>query len=798
LAIGIAASTAIFSVVDTILIRPLPYGEPERLVVASVELRKRNTRELPLSGPDFLDLRSRARSTVEDFGAVLTARTLLAQTDGSLEQVRFAAASPNFFRLLRRPIALGRDFVDQDGQVLASEIDTGPGIPFVRRLSTVAILSHEYWLRRYGGDRGVLGTRLATSEGPGAEIVGILAPGTELAFPPRLGVERLPDVWLAARIPYDATQRAAFAYRVIGRLRHGASVDAARNEVAGIAAQFRGEFSLWQSADFRITVESLDQHLVAEIAPVLLTLMGATLVFLLIACVNVTNLLVVQASYREREFAVRSALGATRAQLIRQVIVEALLLSGVATVTSVFLAWGGVRALVAIAPADLPRVESVSFDAIALGFAALLGSLVAVAIAVAPALRGSRTNVLSLLRAEGRTLTIGSGHVLRIAVVAEVALSFVLVIGSGLMLRSVSELRRIDPGFEPQDLLTFQVLTPRQPTPGGREAQMRELRRRLSGLPGVVAATAASPFPLADPFNPIRWGTEESLADESKFQAADYQVLLPGYFEVLKTRVIAGRSFADADNTAERAVVIVDESLANKAFGAESAVGKRILVRIRTANPEWVEVIGIVAHQRASALTTPGREQIYFTDGFLGHGASGRWAIRTMSDPIAYEGAVRAVAGDLGRVVITEMRSMDALVARAGARTQFTFALILILAVMSLILALVGIYGVLSTHVRLRTAEVGARMALGAEPGRILALVLRQGLLLVGVGVAVGIFAALLVTKLMTTMLVAVEPTDIVTFATTTITYGVVATVACLIPARRAANLDPVAALRGD
>lgn len=798
IALGIAASTAVFSVTEAILLRPLPYANPERLVVASAEMRKRNTRDLPLSGPDFLDLRASANASFEDFAAVLTGRTLLSQSDGTLEQIRFAAVSSNFFRVLGRPIALGRDFADADGEPLPA--NAGQGVPLVRRASTVAILSHEYWLRRFGGDSGVLGQRLETDGGAGARIVGVLAPGAELIFPPALGVERLPDVWLSARIPYDATQRAVFAYRVVGRLKEGVAIERAQAEVAEVAAGLRSSFPLWQSAEFGIVVDALDAYVAAEVEPAILTLLGAALCLLLIACANVANLLLVQASYREREFAVRSSLGAMRSGLIRQMLVQALLLAGIATATGTTLAWVGLPVLLSVAPANLPRVDAVAFNAAAFGFALILGLAAAGVAGILPALRGSRADVMALLRTDGRTPALGVSRWLRGVLVVQIAVSFVLLIGSGLMLRSFAALQRFDPGFDADQVLTFQVIGVRQGAlPEQRQTSVRDIYAALDAIPGVRNVTSASPYPLAEPFYPIRWGTDGALVDESRFQAADYQVVLPGYFDALKTRLIAGRTFTDADNAPERGVVIVDRLLAEKAFGSDSAVGKRLLVRIRTAQAEWVDVIGVVAHQRASSLTEVGREQIYFTDGFLGHGATSRWAIRTSGPREGYEGAVRAaIAGVSRQLVVAEMQPMDALVQRSQARTRFSFILIAVLASIAAVLAAVGLYGVLSTIVRQRTIEVGARMALGAEPRSILTLILRQGLLLSVIGITIGFVGALLVTRLMSGMLVAVEPTDSVTFLVTACVYMVVAALACLLPARRAANLNPVVALRGD
>ena len=377
--------------------------------------------------------------------------------------------------------------------------------------------------------------------------------------------------------------------------------------------------------------------------------------------------------------------------------------------------------------------------------------------------------------------------------VAEVALSFVLLIGSGLMIRSFIALQHIEPGYNPHQLLTF-LLLGGQATQGSQE---REILIALQNVPGVQSATAATPFPLTGGYGPIRWGLEPALSDPSKFQAADIQVVLPGYFATMRTPIVAGRTFTDADNAPERKVVVIDQMLAAKAFPRESAIGKRILVRVQTPEPEWVEVIGVVPHQRNTSLADPGREQVYFTDGFVGHGAVARWAIRTAGDPAQYAGAVRAAIKKLGpHLMLTEMQPMDVLMDQARASTRFSLLLIGVFAVVAALLAGVGLYGVLSTVVRQRTAEIGVRMALGAAPASIFQLVVGRGLGLSAVGIALGLAAALQLTQVMTSMLVGVKPADPLTFAAIVVLFLVISAVASWLPARRAAALDPTAALR--
>jgi putative ABC transport system permease protein len=434
-----------------------------------------------------------------------------------------------------------------------------------------------------------------------------------------------------------------------------------------------------------------------------------------------------------------------------------------------------------------------------LSFSILAGLASAVIFGLVPAIRSARPDLIQSLRASGRTAGLGGGHVLRNAVVvAEVALSFVLLIGSGLMFRSFLALQRVDPGFDANNLLTFQVLGARRgQTPPQRAAVQRDLQNGLRAIPGVQVVSAGAPFPLTGGFNSIRWGKAEALGDTSKFQAVDNQFVLPGYFETIRTPLLAGRVFTDADNAPDRNLVIVDQFLAAKAFPGESAIGKRILIRVRTLEPEWVEIVGVVGHQRNVSLAEDGREQIYFTDGFIGHGAANRFAIRTSGDPASYSSAVRAEIARVDKnLIVNELQPMQALVHKAQSGTRFSLLLIGLFAVIAAFLAGVGLYGVLATVVRQRTAEIGVRMALGAAPATIFKLIVGHGLSLSGIGIVAGLIAAIALTRIMTSMLVGVKATDPTTFAAMAVLFIVIAALASWLPARRAASLDPNSALR--
>jgi putative ABC transport system permease protein len=801
IALGIGASTAIFSVVNAVLLRPLPYRDPERLAVMYMDLRARNSLAMPLSNENFIDIRDGSKGSFEDMAAFRTGRQVIPGKDGTPEQVRLGFATVNLFRMMGGGIAPGRDFNEEDGRPQpAPPVPQAGGAPATQGpppLPVVAIISHEYWQRHYGSDPKAIGERIPG--GPRPEIVGVLAPGFEILFPPGTNVEPRPDIWIALRLNYNNANRNTFGLRPIGRLKPGATLARAQEEVEAVAAKIRNDHPVSKGSGFYARLEPMHKTLVEEVRPALLALMGAVIFLLLIACANVANLLLVRASLREPELAVRAALGAGRWRVVRQMLAEAILLTAIGTVAGVALAWAGIRQLLAIAPANLPRLETIRIDPIVLLFTAGAALLAAFIFGMVPASSAFRMDLMNALGGSARTAGLrGGGRLFRNAVViVEVALCFVLLVGSGLMFRSFLELQRIDPGFDPRGLLTFQVLGGRPgQTAEQRQSTGKQLADRFYAIPGTQSVTASFPYPLSGNFSTIRWGLEEALADNSKYQAVDWQLVRPGYFEAMKTPLIFGRTFTEADNDPKRNLVVVDTILAGKAFPNQSAVGKRILIRIRTPEPEWVEIIGVVGHQRVTSLAEAGREQVYFAEGFLGFGAN-RWAIRTSGDPSQISGAVRAAVADVDpQFLVTDLQPMDALVWKAQAGTRFSLMLIGVFAVMAALLVSVGLYGVLSTVVRQRTAEIGVRMALGASPGNILRFVVGHGLRLSAAGIVLGFIGALALTRGMTTMLVGVRPSDPLTFVVMSVVFFLIAALSSWLPARRAAGLDPTAALR--
>src|SRR5215471_8593048 len=703
IALGVGASTAIFSVTNAVLLRPLPYRDPDRLVVVASDLRKRNVRDFPLSNADYIDLREGTKSAFDDLAGVFTFPLTLLREDGTPEQTKAAVVTTNFFRLLGGGIAYGRDFNDDDA--VPNPPPPPPGVqqqgPPPQRLPVHAILSYEYFQRRYGGDPSVLGRSMSFAGGPPGPtpiIVGVLQPHFQLYFPPDAQTIAAPDIWIANRLGYDADQRNGVSIRAVGRLRPGVTPRQAQAESEKVAASERAQFPIIGTADYHIRVEPMRQHMVAEARPAILALMGSVIFLLLVACANIANLLLVRASLRNRELAVRAALGASRWKLMSPILAEAVWLAALGTIGGLALAWAGIRELRSLAPADLPRLDTITIDTSVLVFTALAGLAAAVLFGMTPAVRASRPRLMNVLGGASRNTGLGSGSMMRNTVVTvEVALSFVLLVGSGLMFRSFLELQRIDPGFDSRNLLTF-VLNGNNgaATPAANAAFVRQVEDRLRAIPGVQSVTGSFPFPLAGRYRPIRWGLGEALSDPSKYQAVDFQIVVPGYFESMRTPLLAGRTFTDADNAADRRLIIVDDFLAKKAFPGESAVGKRILIRLRTPEPEWMEIIGVVGHVRQTSLAVPGREQVYFTDGYGGSGVAYSWALRVAGNPASFASQVRAAIKDLsGRLLVTNLQPAEQLVTQSQSQTTFSLLLIGIFSIVAGTLTGVGLYGVL-------------------------------------------------------------------------------------------------------
>jgi predicted permease len=800
IALGIGATSAIFSVVNAVLLRPLPYNDAARLGTVWNDMRNRNVVDFPIAPGDFFDLQTQLTQFDGLVGLNTFRPTIGGDGQGDSEQVVGAGATTNIFTLLGHRIHLGRNFVPEDGtpQQAPPQGDAvpAPGAP-PPPLPNMAILSYEFWQRRYGGDESIVGKSIEFGNGR-ADIVGVLAPRFELLFPPGTNVDPRPDIIVANRVNYETGSRNNVFLRVIAKLKPGVTFDQAQSELDRLSADLRSRFPIKQTANSNLRIEPMHTDLVADVRPQLVALMGAVIFVLLIACANVANLLLVRASARERELAVRAAIGGNQWRIIRQLIAESVVLAAIGGAAGLLLAQFGIDALIQLSPEGLPRATAVSLDGTVLGFTALAAFAASLIFGVLPAWKASRPDVMEVLRSSGRLVGGSSGRWLRDgAVVAEVALAFVLLVGSGLMIRTFMALQNANPGFDPENVMTFLIQNNRAQGAEARAAFQRTMLERLKAVPGVVDSTSAGPIPLDGGNSAARFGPLEAATDPAKFQQATTYFVQPNFFSFAKTPIIAGRAFTDADNRPEARVIIIDELIAAQLFPNGNAIGQRMLARVITNEAEQYEVIGVVKHQRHTTMMNDGEEGMYFPDGYGGFGAAFRWAVRTSGDPNAITGALRgALAQHDPRLLLTEPRTWRSYFDEHVAPTRFALILIGVFAGVAAILAMIGLYGVLATTVRQRTTEIGVRMAFGATQGSILSLIIGQGLRLSIGGIVLGVIAAIALTRVMASLLVGVTATDPVTFVAMAIIFALVATFAAWIPARRAAALNPNVALR--
>ncbi len=800
LALGIGASTAIFSVVNAVLLKPLPYAQADRLVIVTSDMRNRHVYDFQIAPGDLKDIRDQVKA-LDGVAGVFTFATPMTGDESDPVQIHGGIATANLFSLLGVKMAAGRDFTDDDATPPPPAPAPLPGTtaapPPPVQLS--GIISYQFWQRRYGGDPKIIG-KLVTVGGNRVQIVGVAGPEFELLFPARDNITRAPDMLTAARVDLNETLRINVIFRLVARLKPGASVGTAQAQLDALAESLRQRFTIKRTAGVYFRVMPMHENLVADVRPIVLALMGAVVFVLLISCANVANLILVRTSRRERELAVRAALGGSRARLVRQMLAEALVLSVGGSLLGLALASAGVNLLLTIGPASLPRVQDVRLDPTVLVFTIVAGLVSAALFGVVPALRASRPDLIGTLRQGGRTSELGAGRILRNGVVmAEVALAFVLLIGSGLMFRSFLTLVNTKPGYDASGLETLFAVQANKALPADRRAWVDAVHQRLAAIPGVTGVSFVFPLPLDGNVANVRWGTESAVTDPSTFQQADLEIATPGYFDVMHIRLIDGRDFTEADNIPKGTAIIIDDVLAAKAFPGEHAVGKRLYMRSRGNDPEWMDIIGVVAHTRQYDLALDGREQMYMVDGEFGFGAGSRWVIRTNGDPAQLAGPARAALAAVDPLVaVADVKPMSDYVTVARGPTRFALLLIGIFAGIAVALSGVGLYGVLSTVVRQRTAEIGVRMALGSSKQDIFRLVIGQGMRLSGAGIGLGLVAAFALTRVMRSMLVGVAPTDPATFGAVALLFVLIAATACWLPARRAAGLDPITALRDE
>jgi len=773
LALGIGANTAIFSVVDAVLLRPLPYADQDR-IVSIQNLWRTSGQRGQASAPDFHDWHDRARS-LDAMAAYVGGQTSV-NVGGSADYAVVSRATPEFFAVFGVHPEVGR---------LLSDEEQRAGGPLT------AVVSHAFWVTKLGGDRAAIGRTLKFAQRI-YTIVGVLPP--DFRFP------NTTDVWTAWWVFPETQSRSAHNYEVVGHLRPGVSLEQAQSELETIAAQLERAYP--QSNENKgIVASRLLDRTVRDVRGTLALIFGVVVVVLLIACANVSNLLLARATSRTRELGVRAALGASRSRVIRQLVTESVLLALLAGVASVLIAAWGIRGLVAVAPAGLPRIADVHVDLRVLLFASSVSLVASLVFGLAPALHASRSDLNEVIKQGSRTMTGGSSGRLRASlIVFETAAAVVLVIGAGLLIRSFAALSGVDLGFRTERLLVADTAVPIAGTAAAPEAVRfyHALVPELAALPGVEAASAVMGVPTRTRSNggyAVEGGpTFEQMGVRSP--QAIFTIATPGYFSTLGVPILEGRDFIDADNDSAPLVTVVNEALARQSFPNGDAIGHRI--RSGYDGTGFMTIVGIVANMRSSSPSEPPKPQIFmpFQQHPIGS-TSLNLVIRTaLADPLALGPTIAQKVRALNSDVPVRMSTMDATIERAMSTSRFQTLLLGLFAAVALVLAMAGVYGIVSFTVSQRTSELGLRMALGAQRREIVALTLASGLRLTVLGVAIGWLASLGLARLVAAMLFATSAHDPLIFGAVPMVLLAVAALASMAPALRAARVDPVVALR--
>jgi putative ABC transport system permease protein len=777
LALGIGASTAIFTVVDAALLRGLPYKSPEQLYHLWEKRPQQEFSQREFSYPDYQDYQ---QNGVFEGIAAYTGGGGIMSGRGEPERIFSPAATANFFSVLGVEPAIGRTF------------QPGEDKPGSQR---VAVLTYGMWQRRFGGDAGILGQSL-TINGESYIVVGVLPAGFQFAL-------RQADLWVPYQ-PNEAqlTRRFMHGTNVIGRLKSGVSVDQAQTELDVIAKRIEHEHNQ-SHAGTGVRLVPLQEQFVGNVKPILLVLLGAVGFVLLIACANVASLLLTRSLSRQKEVAIRSALGASRWRVIRQMLTESVLLSLTGGVAGLLIAYLGVDALAAALPESqlnsLPFLKSLHIDARILGFSFGLSLLTGMLFGLAPALQSSRLDLNEVLKEGGRTTSGGERHRLRSAfVMAEIALAVVLLVGAGLMMKSLLRLLQTNVGFNPQNVLTMTLALPpsKFSEPTALMSFHQQLKERVQSLPGVSGAGTVNILPLQGG-NTTRFLVEgDPIPAPGQEIEANIRVVDETYFQTLGIPLMAGRTFDERDRADAPGVVIIGKTLADRIFAGRDPIGRRINYASIQGPPDLI--VGVVGDVKIAGLDEAIRPVLYYPFR-QSPSTFTNLVVRTNADPALLASAIRNEIRLLEPdVALFSVRVMEELIADSPAAfmRRFPALLIGIFAGVALLLASIGIYGVVSYSVSQQTHYIGVRMALGAQPSDILKMVLKQGLGVSLVGMAIGVLAALALMRLLRSLLYEVQTNDLGTFAFVVGTLFVVALLASYIPARRATKVDPLVALR--
>ncbi|HKS06688.1 MAG TPA: ABC transporter permease [Gemmatimonadaceae bacterium] len=782
LALGIGANTAIFSVVNAVLLRPLPLANPEQLVTVFHFYPNLNNLEAPVSAPGYRDYRTRpsfASAAVQmQWAPTLTG-------DANPERLTGSRVSADWFTTMGVLPFAGRPLRPDEDEVGKNR---------------VVVLSYGLWQRLFGGDASVTrGGKTMSLNGEPYEIVGIM-PATFRDF-----WNRQAELWTPLALPpenFTDNRRTNEFLAFTARLKPGVTVDAMKKEMSAYAEQLKTDFPNNYGRQWTLLGRSLNEQATGRIDFQLYVLLGAVAFVLLIACANVANLMLVRAASTHKESVIRTALGASRAQLIRLLLTESVVLAMIGAALGLALAMVGVRAIVALSPNSLPRSDEIGVDPMVLLFTFGIAVIAALVFGLVPALHSSRTNLHETLKEGGRGSSAArrSQGVREALVVTQMALALVLLVGAGLLLKSFGRLTNVDPGFNPDRLLTFNLALPRTKyrTDTSYRAFYDEALTRIGGVAGVQAVGLTSDLPFSGGWSTGSFAVEGYQPPPNQPGPwGDVRVVSAGFFETMKARVIRGRTFDSRDTPSSVRVAIVDDEMVRRYWPKTDPIGKRI--SRNTADPNaWVEVIGVVAHSKQESLDAEARVQLYFPYNQLSF-PNVSVAIRTAGSPTTMVPAVRQAVQSIDRdMPLSRIRTMEEMVASSVGQRKLLMVLLASFSTLALVLASIGIYGVMSYAVAQRSHELGIRMALGAARGSVLKLVLRQGVTLAALGVLIGVFASRWLTGLLSTQLYDVAPRDVTTFAIVPLTLAAVALVATLVPALRATRVDPVKSLRSE
>ncbi len=779
IALGIGANTAIFSVVNAVLLRPLPYQDADRLVTIL------HNWDGPVAPANYLDWRSQ-NHVFQDMG-IAENWTPNLSGNTQAESVDALQVSTNLFPMLGVKPALGR-------LLLSEEEQSGK--------EHSVILSYGLWQRRFGGDPGIVGQSI-TLQGEPYTVVGIMPAGFQ--FAPFWATKA--ELWAPLALGERVTSRGGQSLRVFAKLKPGVSLEQARSEMGTITARLERQFP---GTNREVTVQLLKEKVVGDIRPALLVLLAAVSFVLLIACANVAHMLMARGAARQKEIAVRAALGAERWRIVRQFLMESLLLALLGGAAGLLLAFWGIRMLVALMPASIPRVDSIGLDSRVLLFTAVVSIFTGLIFGIVPALQASGVHLRDALQETGR----GSGDSLRrnrlrsVLVGSEFALALLLMIGAGLMLRTFFALRTIDPGFRTHHVLStvISVAGSEEAQPQKRRAFYQQVLQRVGALPGVESVSAINHVPLAGDTWGFSFDIEgRPLPAPGESPGAIYRVIFPNYFRTMGISLLRGRDIGEADNLNAPGVVIINDRLAKKYWPGEDALGKRITLDDPRKNPSWLTVIGVAHDSKQNEWTGDPRPEMYlplaqspeYLQNPAGHFAYVTLVARTTGDPATLVNDIKSAVASIDKnVPISEIETMDQAVDDLNAQPRFELWLLGSFAAVAVLLAALGIYGVMSYSVSRRTHELGVRMALGAAQQDVIMLVVKQAMRLALVGSACGLLAAFVLTRTMSKLLYGVRSTDPLTFVAVMLLVSGIALLASYLPARRATRIDPVTALR--